>query len=192
MSVSIFLDCLHCLCQHLYIIFTRQIADLSIFQSILGSNKSLGGSCCSTCVRDCRLHGQLFMHAIGLFFSFVCVSAQQSEKMSVSGEDIDEHTHRGTKRLANENTQQPQHTKTAVQCRSWFNSANVFLLKAATVLQCLPLKGCSVQLQEYFFFPNSSILFCPLNCFYFFTALIQPGNILKTRFLFPVSDRKNF
>lgn len=32
------------------------------------------------------------MHAISLFFSFVRVSAQQSEKMSVSGEEIDENT----------------------------------------------------------------------------------------------------
>lgn len=62
------------------------------------------------------------------------------------------------------------------------NSTAVFAIKR---LLCLVAR-------IYFFFPNSSILFCPLNCFYFFTALIQPGNILKTRFLFPVSDRKNF
>lgn len=37
--------------------------------------------------------------------SFVCVSAQQSEEMSVSGEELDEHTPE-TKRLATGNTQQ--------------------------------------------------------------------------------------
>lgn len=46
-------------------------------------------------------------------FSFVCVSAQQSEEMSVSGEKIDEYT-RETKSLASENAQQAADTKPAV------------------------------------------------------------------------------
>ncbi len=65
-------------------------------------------------------------------FSFVCVSAQQSEEMSVSGEEIDEHTQE-TKRLASGNTQQAPDTKPAVHCRFWVNSANVFWLKKKTV-----------------------------------------------------------
>lgn len=58
-------------------------------------------------------------------FSFVCVSAQQSEEMSVFAEERDEHTLE-TKRLAKGNTQQASDTKTAVHCRLWVNSANVF------------------------------------------------------------------
>lgn len=66
-------------------------------------------------------------------FSIVCVSAQQSEEMSVSGEEIDEHTQE-TKRLASENTQQAADTKPAVHCRFWVKSANVFCLEIVTVV----------------------------------------------------------
>lgn len=48
-------------------------------------------------------NGCLCMQSVS--FAFVCVSAQQSQEMSVSGEEIDEHTPE-TKRLASGNTQQ--------------------------------------------------------------------------------------
>lgn len=61
-------------------------------------------------------------------FSFVCVSAQQSEEMSVSGEEIDEYTQE-TKSMASWNAQQARDTKPAVHCRFWVHSANAFWLK---------------------------------------------------------------
>lgn len=71
-------------------------------------------------------------------FSFVCVSAQQSEEMSVSGEEVDEYTQE-TKSLASGNAQQD--TKPAVQCRFWVNTANTFWLKLEFLLEleCLLL-----------------------------------------------------
>ena len=88
---------MHSLCLCAYV-FACYIIHQSMVYSILQSNKGPGwlllfhvsGPADYTYSYSC-------MQSVS--FSFVCVSAQQSEEMSVSREEIDEHTQE-TKRLA--------------------------------------------------------------------------------------------
>ena len=78
------------------------------------------------------------MHAVGLLSLSVCVcvcvgggSAEQSEAMSVSGEQIDEHTQQ-TKKPAQANTHLPQ-TKPATGCNSANTSKRLLFIRQVSL-----------------------------------------------------------
>lgn len=103
-----------------------------MFYSILESNKGLAPVVPRVSGPTDYTNSASCMQSVT--FSFVCVAAQQSEEMSVSGEEREEHTH-GTKKLASGNAQQATDTKPAVHCRFWVKSENV-LIRNSNISVC--------------------------------------------------------